>query len=323
MPLDLPNLADFDWNQLMEEGRLLIPATASDWTNHNASDPGITLVELFAYICDMLLYRVNRVGDAELKEFLHLIYGPEWKSSEKPMHRQRLTAAVSLRDIHRAVTAGDFETLALVANQSLQLAYGEKVARTKCIPQRNLKNTDQTSQPEDAPGHISLVVVSTLRAHPSTALLRAVRQALEPARLLTTRVNVVRPRYVTFTVRLTLVPQADAVPSELRDDAVQTLERFFDPLHGWFDGRGWPFGRSVYVSEIYQLLYKLPGVDHIIKSRHPVSGDEIDELIVGSSHADRLKWNEVGELEAITFDSDELAAVWVDRSDISVNELLR
>ena len=57
----------------------MIPAWAPEWTNYNPSDPGITLIELFAYLSEMLLYRLNRVGDANLLEFLKLINGPSWR----------------------------------------------------------------------------------------------------------------------------------------------------------------------------------------------------------------------------------------------------
>jgi hypothetical protein len=55
LPLNLPNLDDLSWDDLMKEGRSLIPAWAPEWTNHNPSDPGITLVELFAYFSEKCL----------------------------------------------------------------------------------------------------------------------------------------------------------------------------------------------------------------------------------------------------------------------------
>ena len=50
MPISLPNLDDRRWAELVDEGRALIPLYSRDWTNHNAADPGITLIELFAWI---------------------------------------------------------------------------------------------------------------------------------------------------------------------------------------------------------------------------------------------------------------------------------
>jgi predicted phage baseplate assembly protein len=56
-------LDDRDFQQLVSEARLRISAKCPEWTEHNVSDPGITLVEAFAWMTDMLIYRLNRVPD--------------------------------------------------------------------------------------------------------------------------------------------------------------------------------------------------------------------------------------------------------------------
>src|SRR6266699_1306572 len=60
MPVPLPNLDDRRYDDLVAEARGLIPSLDSTWTNHNPSDPGITLVELFAWLSEMLMYRIDR-----------------------------------------------------------------------------------------------------------------------------------------------------------------------------------------------------------------------------------------------------------------------
>jgi hypothetical protein len=72
MPLLLPNLDDRTWADLADEGRSLIPVYGPEWTDHNASDPGITVIELLAWITEMDLYRLNQVTDAERLRFLAL-----------------------------------------------------------------------------------------------------------------------------------------------------------------------------------------------------------------------------------------------------------
>ena len=79
MPLPLPNLDDRTWEDLVQEGRALIPGWSPVWTNYNPSDPGITLIELFAYLSEMLMYQLNRISDANRLEFLRLINGPGWE----------------------------------------------------------------------------------------------------------------------------------------------------------------------------------------------------------------------------------------------------
>jgi len=69
----LPNLDDRRWSDLVEEGRSLIPVYAPDWTDHNVHDPGITLVELFAWIAEMDIYELNRITDSAKRKFLELV----------------------------------------------------------------------------------------------------------------------------------------------------------------------------------------------------------------------------------------------------------
>ena len=101
MPLAVPNLDDLAWKELVAEGRTLIPAFAPSWTNHNEADPGITLIELAAYITDLLLYRVNQIGDTHLRHFLQLIHGPAWKPSGAPLQTEIRRTVLSLAAIDR------------------------------------------------------------------------------------------------------------------------------------------------------------------------------------------------------------------------------
>jgi len=73
MVLLLPNLDDRTWADLSDEGRALIPVYGPEWTDHNVSDPGITLVELLASITEMQIYRLNQVSDPERLKFLALV----------------------------------------------------------------------------------------------------------------------------------------------------------------------------------------------------------------------------------------------------------
>lgn len=73
MPILLPNLDDRRWADLVEQGRALIPLFSPEWTDHNASDPGITLLELFAWIAEMDIYRLNRIPDRHKRRLLALM----------------------------------------------------------------------------------------------------------------------------------------------------------------------------------------------------------------------------------------------------------
>src|SRR6186997_147750 len=73
MAILLPNLDDRRWSDLVEQGRALIPLYAPEWTDHNASDPGITLMELLAAVAEMDIYRLNRLTDAQKLRLLALL----------------------------------------------------------------------------------------------------------------------------------------------------------------------------------------------------------------------------------------------------------
>ena len=73
MFVPLPNLDDRRWTDLVDEGRALIPVYSPGWTDHNESDPGITIMELLAWVTDNDIYRANRVPDAHILAFLALI----------------------------------------------------------------------------------------------------------------------------------------------------------------------------------------------------------------------------------------------------------
>ncbi len=73
MPILLPNLDDRRWQDLVNEGRALIPLYAPEWTDQNVHDPGITLVELFAWLAEMDVFELNRITDRARLKFLRLI----------------------------------------------------------------------------------------------------------------------------------------------------------------------------------------------------------------------------------------------------------
>jgi hypothetical protein len=76
MPLRSPILDDRSYQQLRDEMIRRIPVYAPEWTDHNASDPGVTLIELFAYLGENLLYRFNQIPETAKLEFLRLLQIP-------------------------------------------------------------------------------------------------------------------------------------------------------------------------------------------------------------------------------------------------------
>jgi predicted phage baseplate assembly protein len=73
MTLPAPNLDDRRFQDLVDDAKRLVQQRCPGWTDHNVHDPGVTLIETFAYMTDQLLYRLNRVPDRVYVKFLELI----------------------------------------------------------------------------------------------------------------------------------------------------------------------------------------------------------------------------------------------------------
>jgi predicted phage baseplate assembly protein len=73
MALPAPHLDDRDFQSLVDDAKRLVQQRSPAWTDHNVSDPGVTLIEAFAQMVDQLIYRLNRVPDRHYVKFLELI----------------------------------------------------------------------------------------------------------------------------------------------------------------------------------------------------------------------------------------------------------
>src|SRR5215475_3465494 len=73
MVLPAPKLDDRDFQMLVDGAKRLVQTRCPQWTDHNVSDPGVTLIEAYAQMVDQLIYRLNRVPDRHYVKFLELI----------------------------------------------------------------------------------------------------------------------------------------------------------------------------------------------------------------------------------------------------------
>jgi predicted phage baseplate assembly protein len=165
----------------------------------------------------------------------------------------KLRAPQFLRVQRRAVTMGDYESLAREADP--------RVARVRCIG----------GQGADA-AMVRLVVVPSLPGEPSVPvpfaalqprpeLLEAITTYLDERRVIGTRLLVEPPayRWIRAVVTVRLGPLAD--PDRVTQDAVGALYRQLHQLHGGPDGSGWPFGRDVQAGELLATVQRVPGVE--------------------------------------------------------------
>lgn len=263
MPVPLPNLDDRTFDDLAEEGPRLISSLAPSWTDHNPSDPGITFIELFAFLTEILIYRADLVSAANKQVFVRLLRGDPDYPMQRSIDEEIRLAVLNLRDEPRTVTPGDFRSLA----ESVP-----DVGRAHCLPRRNV----ESSPLSDAPAHISVLIVprETPQGKPpvlNEELRELVRKALIPPCLLTTRLHVGPPAYLSIAVNIVAYVFADQNEDSIKGLIKNQLAAYFDPLSGGPDGHGWPFGQSVYVSDLYAFLDTVEGVDYIApKDQQPV-----------------------------------------------------
>ncbi|MUN61953.1 putative baseplate assembly protein [Kocuria sediminis] len=71
--LPSPNLDDRRFQDLVDDAKRMIAQRCPEWTDHNVSDPGVTLIEAFAFMTDELFYRLNRLPDRLYIAFLELL----------------------------------------------------------------------------------------------------------------------------------------------------------------------------------------------------------------------------------------------------------
>ena len=268
MNLPLPNLDDRTYADLVEEAISQISVEYPEWTDHNPTDTGIILIELLAWLTEMTLYQVNQITDENKASFVRLlkvkksglpnVFAKETRDSLQSEIKQTLS---DLRRPYRAVTIKDYEQLVLEDWNNSPQSKDNKIARVKGLAQRNFKPENMDTF---ATGHISLVVVPQVKTDENNSH-QELMQFLEGRKLLTTRLHIVEPDYVSISIEAELILKDGAKEEELKEKARKEIKDFFDPLNSgkYWEGKGWPFGRSIYLSEIYKLLDDLSGVDYV------------------------------------------------------------
>ncbi|MGB8217829.1 MAG: baseplate J/gp47 family protein [Candidatus Methanoperedens sp.] len=411
MSIPIPNLDDRSFEDLMKEARALIPRYNSDWTNHNPSDPGITLLELFSWLGEMVIYRINQVPEESYINFLKLISGvPErgdldsllngpylfnWNTiqednfgtfrnylkneldidwavnatinknvvnktliavEENGMNRAELIISDSedranlkingsqVRYLHvenksgelniynvpdidaeyryllnllkaiedgekksvidikeasvgymesryRVITSNDFEEKALSCMKKLLQI--DPAGRVVCMNNRDL---EYSTVDNDKPGHVSVIIIpgwvknspyctdkvsledlpkgetgngwnkgGNGKVSPTGLLKEEVKADLDARKLITTRVHVVSPFYQDVSLKVWIALKENTDETTVISQATGNIMEYFHPITGGPDGTGWPLGRNVYRSELYNLLETIPGVDHVVK----------------------------------------------------------
>ncbi|MCD6224569.1 MAG: putative baseplate assembly protein [Deltaproteobacteria bacterium] len=157
----------------------------------------------------------------------------------------KLRGPWSLKHRYRAVTIEDFEKLAFEAS-------GE-VAKAKCYVEES---------------EVRLIIVpkgDLEKLRPGNMLLQTIKKYLDDRRLITTRLKIAGPGYMDISIEaeVSVVPQKVEIIPEIKIMMELELRNFFHPLKGGPAKNGWPMGRSVHISEIYNVLENIEEVDFV------------------------------------------------------------
>lgn len=147
----------------------------------------------------------------------------------------------------KAVSTDDFEYIA-------KQTPGLRVARAFAFNSPETNNT------------VTVIVVpySPLKNPiPSDVFLHNVCQHLDKHRLITTNLHVVGPNYVRISVNAVIKIRPKYDPKLIEGRVIDILDTFFAPFPREKGQKGWPFGRTVYRSEVYKVIQDVEGIDRV------------------------------------------------------------
>lgn len=191
---------------------------------------------------------VEGVDDNQVNNLLAAHSGRD----EETLDEAKKRAPRSIKSRCRAVTAEDFEQLAMQA---------ATIKRAKALP---LVHPDFPNV--RVPGAVTVIVVPDAPGPtplPSEGTLRTVCAYLDQRRLLTTELYVIAPAYQRVEIEAEVVADDNADLADVKKGIEQTIKDYFHPLIGGEDGQGWPFGGTIFYSRVSQRVFTVTGVQSI------------------------------------------------------------
>lgn len=206
-------------------------------------------------------FRNQEFKEVCIENFVRASGGREEESLDSALDRLRRDLKVP----YRAVTLDDYR---YIATHTPGLRFG----RAEAVVYRSGEEV------EGCEGFykVKVVVVPfglTDRPEPTPEFLDAVCRHLDRHRLLTTQIEVTGPKYVGIGVRAQVKIKPGYSEKGRRREIQEAMRDFLHPLRGGEEGDGWPFGRTVYKSEIYEIIEGVEGVDCVLTVYLEATGD--------------------------------------------------
>lgn len=283
MPIHLPNLDTKTFEELSNEMLASIPKYTDRWTNHNPSDPGITILELLSWIAETTLYRINQIPDESYVNFLRLTAGasgtdevtrllqdPELDRSHRQIleflkgveeGNKKSTADIRaatlrfLRSRYRAVTEDDVRTLVIEATDHLS----EKVNRAVVFS-------------EDNTVHIVIVPekwddyekkAEAYKQDSYNKLIACVERYLSPRMLIGTIIEVKKPIFTDISLDIKVICRHFAIEKKVEENIRTRIKEHLNVFSGGDEKKGWPYKRPLTVYEIAQIIEETDGVKQV------------------------------------------------------------
>ena len=285
MAIQLPNLDTKTYEEISEEMVASIPKYTDKWTNHNPSDPGITILELLSWIAETTLYRMNGIPNESYVNFLRLVAGASGtdeverllkdpyqdkyhrklldflneieEGNDKTIPEIKTEALMFLKSRYRAVTEDDFRRLAIEATD----LFGVKVRRVIVEKALDEDKVVIVLVPDKWKQYEELAESEKRGRYKELAV--SVMDYLNPRTLIGTRIGVKQPVYSDVGIDLKVVCHHYAIAEKIEADTKDRILKHLDPFVGGDEKTGWPYRRSLSVYEIAQIVEETDGVKQV------------------------------------------------------------
>ncbi len=247
MPLQIPNLDNKTYEELTAGLINSIPKFSDNWTNFNPSDPGITILELLAYVADTLLYRTNwvpyqayvdflkmlvGVTDDDLKKLDNIIYDAlKPPSNDNPCCNEYVDYDRQLHNVFKIikrVEAAKPQEIPLHELQKVAIEYTNCRYRAVTEDDFVTLTIDATRSPNGDIGEVKraiirktpleildiIIVTDTADPDQYEKLIPQVQHFLENRKLIGTRIKVQEPKYTSLTIKVVVKLTAEANKEE-------------------------------------------------------------------------------------------------------------
>jgi len=254
MPIQLPNLDDRNYDQLLRETESLIARYFPEYSDIGPADPAMAVNELFCYLFDVVSYQINRITPETRRNFAALIGIPK---NEALSPEESVGLALSkLSRQNRAITPTDIGTLVLEVSkvicsapvQRVQILPGERVR--VYILQPAPKGSAAKRREQEAVRSRDL---QRLYSYLRSCSAIGTHLTVEPTPCLDVCIyaDVVKRRDSTMT--------NDSLIAVIQEK----IRKYFDPLIGGEAGKGIEYDRPLTKGDVYEQIEGTPGVDYV------------------------------------------------------------